>query len=200
MLTQPQTEALDSAGYIVVADAIDASWVERLKRAFEGAPAQQNGTQHVELVPQTPEIDAWIGLRDHPVVLAAAEHLLGRPFRVRDLHGRNPLPGFGQQGLHADWMERTDARDVFVLTAIWMIDDFAADNGATRLVPGSHRIARALPKSLAQPAARHPEERIVTGTAGSVLVFNGHTWHSGRKNDSRGPRRAGQMVLVKGAE
>jgi ectoine hydroxylase-related dioxygenase (phytanoyl-CoA dioxygenase family) len=199
MLTWSQIEELDSAGFVVVADAIDAAWVDHLRGAFDGALAQQNGTQHVEITPDTPQIDAWLALKDHPVIVAAAEHVLGRPFRVRDLHGRNPLAGFGQQGLHTDWMERTDASEVFVLTAIWMIDDFAADNGATRLVPGSHRIVRPLPKSLAQPGARHPEERIVTGNAGSVLLLNGHTWHSGRKNQSRRPRRAAQMVLVRGA-
>lgn len=196
MLTPAHLQALDSAGYVVVPQAIDAAWVERLKRAFDGAPAQENGTQHVALTPETPAIEAWLALKDHPVIVAAADHVLGRPFRVRDLHGRNPLPGFGQQGLHSDWMERADASRAFVLTAIWIIDDFAADNGATRVVPGSHRFARAIPRSLAQPTARHPHERTVTARAGSVLVFNGHTWHSGTKNESGGPRRAGQMVVV----
>jgi ectoine hydroxylase-related dioxygenase (phytanoyl-CoA dioxygenase family) len=74
-----------------------------------------------------------------------------------------------------------------------MLDDFLAENGATRVVPASHRITRPLPKQLAQPLARHPQEMIVVGKAGSVLVMNGHTWHSGRRNDSRQPRRAAQL-------
>jgi ectoine hydroxylase-related dioxygenase (phytanoyl-CoA dioxygenase family) len=114
---------------------------------------------------------------------------------VTELHGRNPLPGFGQQGLHADAPPRATVEPFFVLTAIWMLDDFTVENGATRIVPGSHRIVSPVAKSFAQPAARHPSETIVTGTAGSVLILNGHTWHSGRKNASAGPRRAGQMVL-----
>jgi ectoine hydroxylase-related dioxygenase (phytanoyl-CoA dioxygenase family) len=199
VLSRSDIAALDAAGYVVVPGALDAAWVSRLKVAFERAAAQQNGTQHVEITEETPEVDAWLALKEHPSVLAAAEHVLSRPFRVRDLHGRNPLPGFGQQGLHSDWMERPDPRRFFVLTALWMIDDFTVENGATRLVPGSHRLVRTLPKALVQPAARHPEERVVTGSAGSVLLLNGHTWHSGRRNESGGPRRAGQMVLVRGA-
>jgi hypothetical protein len=39
-------------------------------------------------------------------------------------------------------------------------------------------------------------ERVVTGPAGSVLIMNGHIWHSGRRNDGRGRRRAAQMVAV----
>jgi ectoine hydroxylase-related dioxygenase (phytanoyl-CoA dioxygenase family) len=86
-----------------------------------------------------------------------------------------------------------------MITALWMLDDFTAENGATRVVPGSHRITRALSKNLAQPLARHPDERIVIGRAGDVLIFNAYLWHSGRRNESKGPRRAVQMGLRRGA-
>ena len=198
-LSPSQLASLDGEGFAVVAGALDRAWVERLRRAFESAAAQDHATQHVEVGPQTPEHEAWMALRDHPAVAAAAGHVLGRPFRVRDLHGRNPLPGFGQQGLHADWMSRASVEPYFVLTAIWMIDDFTRDNGATRVVPGTHRLLRPIPRELGQPDATHPSEVVVTGEAGSVLVFNGHTWHSGRRNASAGPRRAAQMVVVRGA-
>jgi ectoine hydroxylase-related dioxygenase (phytanoyl-CoA dioxygenase family) len=199
-LDPAQTDALDRDGYVVLPDVLGHAWLERLRHAFQGAPTQNDGTQHVTLTPETPDRDAWEALREHPAILAAAAHVLeGAPLRVRDLHGRNPLPGYGQQGLHADWMPRDTVKPFFVVTAIWMIDDFTPENGATRVVPGSHRITKALAREMAQPAARHPRERIVTGTAGSVLVFNGHTWHSGRKNESRRERRAGQMVLERRA-
>jgi len=82
-----------------------------------------------------------------------------------------------------------------VMTAIWMLDDFTIENGATRVVPGSHVVTTPLAKALAQPLAHHPREIVITGRAGSVLIFNGHLWHSGRKNESRGPRRCVQMVV-----
>ncbi len=98
----------------------------------------------------------------HPLVFAAAEHILRRPFHVRDLHGRNPLPGFGQQGLHVDWVPRDAGDPYLVVTAIWMIDAFTVENGATRVVPGSHRLLHSPPADYAQPLARHPGERVVT--------------------------------------
>jgi ectoine hydroxylase-related dioxygenase (phytanoyl-CoA dioxygenase family) len=196
-LTRGELEALDRDGYVVVPDALDLAWVDRLRRAFAGAPAQSDATQHVPLTADTPERDSWDALERHPVILGAARHVLGASFRVRDLHGRNPLQGYGQQGLHADWPGRSPESPYFALTALWMLDDFAPDNGATRVVPGSHRETRPLRKELSQPLAVHPGERIVSGRAGSVLVLNGHTWHSGRKNESGRPRRAGQMVLVR---
>ena len=178
-------DALDREGWTLVPDAVDAGWVARLRLAFD--PAQREGTQHV------PVRDAE--LERHPAILAAARHVFGRPFRVRDAHGRNPLPGFGQQGLHADWGPRAPGDPWFIVTAIVMLDDFIVENGATRAVPGTHREPAPPPKAVAQPLAHHPREIVVTGRAGSILVFNGHLWHSGRRNASGGPRRAVQIVL-----
>lgn len=198
IMNSSELQALDREGYLVVPGALDAAWVCRLRRAFDEADAQASGTQHVTISPETPEYDAWLALQRHPALLAAAARLLGNPFHVRDAHGRNPLPGFGQQGLHADWPERAPGGGYCVVTAIWMIDDFTPENGATRVVPGTHLLARAIPKALGQPLARHPEERAVIGSAGTLLVFNGHLWHSGQKNESQGPRRCVQMVVARG--
>ncbi len=51
-------------------------------------------------------------------------------------------------------------------------------------------------KAFADPESHHPEETIVIARAGSVLVINGHLWHSGTRNRSRGPRRVVQCVFV----
>lgn len=128
--------------------------------------------------------------------LAAAHHLLGQPFRVGRVERRNPPPGGGLQGLHADWTPRVDPELAEVATALWMLDDFDADNGATGVIPGSHLWATNPPRRWADPAARHPDEVVVTGTAGSVIVFDGHLWHRGRMNLSGAPRRALQCTVV----
>ena len=48
----------------------------------------------------------------------------------------------------------------------------------------------------ADPASRHPDERIIAAKAGSVLVFNGHLWHSGTTNKSSRSRRVVQCLFV----
>ena len=110
--------------------------------------------------------------------------------------GRDPLPGYGQQGLHADWTVRFKGEPFRAVTAIWLLDDFTGDNGATRVVPGTHRLPTPPPKSFANPASRHPEQTLIVANAGSVLVFNGHLWHSGTTNRSSGSRRVVQCTFV----
>ena len=187
-------ESLDRDGWFVVEHALDAAAVTRLRLAFEGA--QREGTQHVRIDDETPEAGSWRALESHQAILAAAAHVLGPSFRVRDVHGRNPLPGWGGQGLHTDHPPRAPGEPFSVLSAIWMLDDFTRENGATRVVSGTHLLTMPIPKPLAQPNAHDAREAIVTGLAGSVLVFNGHLWHSGTRNASRRPRRAAQMLIV----
>lgn len=188
-------DALDRDGFIIVPAALDDDWVARLRRAFEAAPVQASGTQHVTITDATPEVDSWRVLERHPLLIAGVTHVLGPAHRVADIHGRNPLPGFGQQGLHPDDVARAPGDPYTVFTALWMLDDFTAENGATRVVPRTHVSPRPPPKSLGQPLAHHPDEHIAVGRAGSVLMMNGHLWHSGRRNDSKGPRRSVQMVV-----
>src|SRR4051812_12791447 len=98
--------ALDRDGFALVRGVVDAEWLERLRAAFESAGRdvdRTSGTRHVRDM-SDPAFGAV--LRD-PRILGAVAHVLGDAFAVRDMHGRDPLPGFGQQGLHADWPGRS---------------------------------------------------------------------------------------------
>ena len=74
--------------------------------------------------------------------------------------------------------------------SLWMLDDFTPDNGATRLVPGTHRLLAQPRDHMPDPQDEHPGQVLALGRAGSVLVFNGITWHGGTTNRTRRPRRA----------
>src|SRR5688500_20386103 len=71
-----------------------------------------------------------------------------------------------------------------------MLDAFTVANGATAFVPGSHLLGKSPREVLADLNASHPEEIVVEGQPGDVLVFNGHCWHAGRPNETDGHRRA----------
>ena len=125
----------------------------------------------------------------HPKVLAAIHHVIGRSFKLSSLNARDALPGEGLQGLHADWGADYDGQ-FHVCNSIWLLDDFSEENGCTRLVPGSHK-GQHPSKVLADAQAPHPDEELLIAPAGTVAVFNSHTWHGGTCNQSKDlPRRA----------
>ena len=201
-LTAAETEALDRQGFCVFTDLIEAGRLAEVRAALEdafrsapaGASAAATGTRHTEeLIWKQPAFEFVL---THPRLLAAAHHVLRRPFRLFQLSGRDPLPGFGRQGLHTDWMPRQPGEPYVVCSAVILLDEFTEESGATRVIPGSHLIPRMLAKRLQAPDAHHPDEHKVTGPAGAALVFNGHLWHSGTLNESDSSRRALQVQFV----
>lgn len=202
-LAPVERQALDRDGYVVLTNLIDGDWLAGLRAEFENAcgkdekkttVVKESGTRHIDDLVNRDE--AFDGVYMHPRVLAAVYHILRVPFRVAQLTGREPLPGYGAQGLHGDWTTRAKGEPFRIVTTIWLLDDFTSDNGATRVVPGTHHLLTQPPKSLADPASRHPEQKIIIAEAGSVLVFNGHLWHSGTRNETNRSRRALQCSFV----
>ncbi|HEX3815904.1 MAG TPA: phytanoyl-CoA dioxygenase family protein [Mycobacteriales bacterium] len=125
----------------------------------------------------------------HPLVLAAMAHVLGE-FKLSSLNSRAAHPGKGLQGLHADWGSRQPGEGFSVCNSIWLLDDFTAENGATRVVPGSHLQEKAPVDALDDPAAAHPDQIQLLAPAGTVVIFNSHLWHGGTLNRTDKPRRA----------
>ncbi len=190
---------LDRDGYLVLPGLIDAQWRSRLAArvdalgAREGAAAgsefsQETGnTRLSDLVNKGAEFD---GVWTHPVVLAAVAHLLGDEFVLSSLNAREARAGGGHQALHADWGPRAAPdQPCQVANALWLLDDLVADNGATRVVPGSHRLTGAPADHLADPGAPHPAEVLLRAPAGTIVVLNAHCWHGGTVNHSGARRR-----------
>ncbi len=125
-----------------------------------------------------------------PRVLAAISHVLGGEIQLSSLNYRAARPGDGLQKLHVDWGETIDPGDYKVCNSIWLLDDFSAANGATRVVPGT-QLSKDLPQDvLEDQMATHPDEIVIEAPAGTVVVFNSHTWHGGTKNLTDKPRRS----------
>ncbi|HTP33524.1 MAG TPA: phytanoyl-CoA dioxygenase family protein, partial [Candidatus Acidoferrales bacterium] len=123
-----------------------------------------------------------------PLVLECMAQVLGPRFKLSSLNARSADPHTADgQPLHADSGAIADDTGYIVCNSIWMLDDFTPDNGATRYVAGSHRWRRLPHPDFYEP---HPEERLVLGRAGDVVVMNAHMWHGGTANRTDAPRRA----------
>ena len=125
-----------------------------------------------------------------PVVLECVACVLN-DFKLSSLNVRSVDPrGSTRQPLHADMAAIADDRGPWVCNAVWMLTDITPENGALRVVPGSHRWGQLPHEVLDDPVAKHPDEILLTGSAGTVIVINAHLWHGGMENRTDQPRTA----------
>ncbi|NRA29060.1 MAG: phytanoyl-CoA dioxygenase family protein [Parvularculaceae bacterium] len=93
-------------------------------------------------------------------------------------------PGEGGQELHRDrsvWGKYVPRSIETQLSTIWAITDFTAENGATRIIPGSHKWE--------QGRKPQPDEVVAAEMkAGSVLIYTGTVVHGGGSNQTNDPR------------
>ncbi len=148
------------------------------------------GTHHLfELDRRSEFIDAAL---DRPELTQVLTEILGKSYRRDQVSYRSPQPTFGSQFLHTDAPSTLEAGPATVATAIIALVDFTEHNGATRLIPGSHR--RPDLQRLAGQLGHHDDELTLTGEAGTAFVFSGHVLHSGTRNESTAERPALQLV------
>ncbi|MCY4657974.1 MAG: phytanoyl-CoA dioxygenase family protein [Gammaproteobacteria bacterium] len=93
----------------------------------------------------------------------------------------------GNRGHHVGGDALVDTPSIspaVVCNGMWALDDFTAENGATLVVPKSHLTGRQPDAILDQNAHWVPAE----APAGSVIIFEGRTWHSTGINTSNSTR------------
>jgi ectoine hydroxylase-related dioxygenase (phytanoyl-CoA dioxygenase family) len=199
-MTDEQRQELDSLGYVILPGFAPAALLtqlrERLQTLFaeEGEAAgsefrQEAGTQRLANLVDKGEV--FSRAIAEPAILELVGQVLGDDFKLSSLNARSANPFNGSsQPLHADGGGIADEQGYWVCNAVWMIDEFTAENGAIRAVPGSHAWKQLPQQVLADPAAAHPDEVLVTGPAGTVVVMNAHAWHAGTENRTARPRCA----------
>lgn len=191
-MLDPQTiaqhvERVRTDGYTVVENAAEPEFVSALhddllrlerelgiataKNRFEGRNTLRvyNLLIHGKLYERIPV---------HENVLPIVEGVLDYGCLISSLSSIAILPGEKPQPLHADdqLIPLPKPHPPLVCNTMWAITDFTDDNGATRVVPGSHAFDRS--PNYGEPCETRPVEM----KAGSVLVYNGSLWHGGGPN------------------
>ena len=126
-------------------------------------------------------------LVEHEWVISVADEILlphCANYTVGSMTAIEILPGEDGQALHRDdTIYPIDLAGLELqIGVMWAINDFNEENGATRVVPGSHRYLRSwhLPNLGEWQPAEMP--------SGSVLFYLGSTWHGGGANRSQSSR------------
>jgi len=110
--------------------------------------------------------------------------------RTKNLHTDYPFGNHGQ-GIHGASKYSMHPSYPRTIQILFMLDNFTEKNGATQILPGSHRFALTPDKhnhsdlQLFASGLRHME-----GKAGDLLVYLGQAWHAYGVNLGSSPRRA----------
>jgi hypothetical protein len=137
--------------------------------------------------------DTFLEIMQHEHLIDAAEHFL-MPNCEDYLYNTGQLieiqPGETAQFLHRDedaWAEFPAPRPWLEVEAMFALTDFTIENGATRVVPGSHK----------WPLDREAQPNEITQAempAGSALIYMGATVHGGGANTTTDVRRRGMFL------
>ena len=191
--------ALDRDGCVVVEGFIDEAKVAALKDELapfrEATPDGRNpfeGFATRRIYALFAKVRGFDELAIHPLLLGVLDRVLGES-QLSGPVGIDIGPGEAAQGLHRDdqvyplgWPHQQ-----VVLNTMWALDEFTADNGATVIVPGSHRTS---------PNERPDDSEAIAATmpAGSVMFYSGTVWHGGGANHTD-QRRLGVILEYVGA-
>ena len=178
---------IDEDGYTIVEGAIEPHFVDeisedllRLERELDVKPAENSFEGHHTLrvynLLARGELYARIPVHDN--VLPIVDRVLDPGCLVSSLSSIAILPEETAQPIHADdqLMPLAKPHAPTVCNTMWALTDFTEENGATRIIPGSHLYDHS-------PAyGEHYDSVAAEMSKGSVLIWHGSLWHGGGGN------------------
>ena len=182
-------------GYTVIEHVASADLVDCLRRALEHVEREHNlgcaktslegyKTVRINNLLTYDQLFWEVPLNEN--VLPVVERVLDRECLLSSFCSLILGPGQEAQPIHEDTQLIPLPRPHIPITlnAIWALSDFTSENGATRIVPGSHKFD-SFPEY-----GKDYEAITATMAAGSVMLFDSALWHGGGANVSEGRRFA----------
>lgn len=198
-LTQAKAD-LAEHGYCLLEGLASPDRVAELRGRLEELAAQEiaDGTDYVYEDGANQRVwtllnkgECFIDVALDPTVSSLMTELLGFGYLLSNIDANIAGPGGNPMFLHADqsFVPPPWPPYPLVANAMWMLDDFTPENGATRIVPGSHRRGEG-PIPTIDDSASVP----VVAPAGTVMVFEGRLWHQTGANVTQDQRRYGILA------
>ncbi len=180
-------EKFDKDGFLVLESVIDSDLTAEIQNALIKTEEDNHigfrktrfeGKRTIRIYNLLAHGETFWKIPIHDAVLPFAEAVLDEELQLSSLSSITLCPGQEEQSLHADdqLLPIPKPHQPFTLNCVWAISDFTEENGATRIVPGSHK-ANGRPKydlEVDTIAAEMP--------AGSVIFWHGSLWHAGGAN------------------
>ncbi|MEM6558157.1 MAG: phytanoyl-CoA dioxygenase family protein [Myxococcota bacterium] len=184
--------ALEQDGYVIVPSLVDADWCHELASelrtlfVYDGGRNSFEGFRTRRLYRIFEKTLSCNPLIEHPLILGLLDRILMPNYLLSQCQAIDIHPGEDAQMMHYDdgFYPPTRPRPPLSVATIFALDPFTETNGATRLVPKSHRWE--------QGRVPSDEDELVYATmpTGSVLILLGTLWHGGGANDSDSSRLA----------
>lgn len=176
---------IEADGFVVIEDVATGDQVAEIRAALDPHFTAHTGRNNFEgfgtrrLYAVLEKTFACNPLVEHPVVLGLLDRILEPNYLLSQLQAIDILPGEAAQPLHHDdaFYPVPRPRAPLGAATIFAIDDFTAENGATVVIPGSHRWGDRTP-------GPDDHARPVVMKAGSLVFFVGTLWHGGGANRS----------------
>ena len=193
-------EDLTQQGYCILREIIPASEVAELRES-----AAASIRKHTSLPLPNGYVTGFLRANQniahhmaHPRIMKLVDACFGQNARISAITGTINGPGVGRGVVHADWpynqnhqarIEAPYPDLVVTLVSMWMLTDYTSENGATIIVPGSHKESTSPSKKThLDPDATYEGETQLLGKAGDVGIFDARTWHASAANTTQEDR------------
>ena len=131
----------------------------------------------------------WFKLFQHSVITQILDILLkegsfknNEPYYLNNISARSPLKNSSAQQLHVDG-GLPGVNYFLKVTVLWCLNDFNKANGTTIILPKSQK-----KKTYPKENTFYKDQKYLTATAGSIIIFGGSLWHGGsikKNNENR---------------